>query len=53
MNLKINDIGKYFEYHGQNIQQTNPYYSRSSQIGNFIKKKDKISYFGHVNETNH
>ena len=41
MHLKINDMGKYFEYHGQNIQQTNPYYSRS-QIGTLLNRQNKL-----------
>ena len=39
MHLKINDTGKYVEYHGQTNNK--PIHSRS-QIGNFIKKTKYI-----------
>ena len=51
MHLKINDTGKYFENHGQNIglQQTNPCIA-VVKSGTLLKRQNK---FGHVNETNH
>ena len=49
MHLKINDTGKYFEYHGQKIglQQTNPC-TAVVKSGTLLKRQNK---FGHVNGT--
>ena len=51
MHLKINDTGRYVEYHGHNIdlQQTNPCIA-VVKSRNLLKRQNK---FGRVNGTNH
>ena len=38
MHLKRNDIGKYVEYHGQNIQQT----MAVAKSGTLLKRQNKL-----------
>ena len=38
MHLKINDVGKYFEYHGQNMQQS----IAVVKSGTLLKRQNKL-----------